>query len=139
MDDGTEARRADLELKALSANVAGKNGIQHAAWWKIALVVALIVAAAVTSYRLTAARPYTGRVEWRESGTRRQVRLGTAGTLVDLDESTADITIDGAAAMLPAGPLPGYLSVAPAKLTWAPYLTKRDGASGEIVTLDLKP
>lgn len=139
MDDSAEARRADLEMKALSANVAGENGIQHAAWWKIALAIALIVVAAGTAYRLTATRAYTGLVKWRGSDPHRQLGLGTTGTIVDLDESTADVTVDGAAAMLPPDPLPSFLTIAPVKVVWMPYLTKRNGASGEIIALDLMP
>lgn len=139
MEDGAEARRTDLEMLALSANVGGKHGIQHAAWWKIVLAVAVIVGVAGVFYHITAARTYTGQVEWTANGPGWRLRLGTTETVVDFDASSVDFTVDGAPAALPPGPLPRFLSTAPARVSWTPYLTKRHGAGGEVVALDLEP
>jgi hypothetical protein len=137
VDDDSEARRAKLAQQALSANVGGRNGIQHAAWWKLLLTVAILVAVPLTIYRCTAPRRYEGPVAIVPVGDQLQVRLGTTGSVVDLDPQYAEITVNGGQANLPS-PLPSHLSSSPADLVWIPYPTERNGANGWVVTLDFK-
>jgi hypothetical protein len=137
MVDDTETRRAQLDVRAASANVAGDDGIQHAPGWKIALVVAAIVGILVGSYTLVGTRHYQGRMVWHDMGSHWQLELGTTGTVVDFDENGNQISANGANAVLPAHPS-AYITSAPAKVSWTPYLFKRNGASGEVVAIDLE-
>jgi hypothetical protein len=138
MPEDNESRRADLDVRAISPNVAGVNGIQHAAWWRIVLVVIVIVGVLGTMYYLTAARQYEGPVAWHAVGDTWRLTLGTTGTVVDLDETGAQISVNGADAVLPAHPRTDLTS-APAKVSWTPYLTKKNGASGQVVAIDIRP
>ena len=137
MVDDTETRRAQIDMSAMSANVAGENGIQHAPWWKIALAIAVIVGILGGSYALVGTRHYRGPVVWHDLGSHWQLELGTTGTVVDFDESGKQISANGVNAALPAHPSADITS-APAKVSWTPYLFKRDGASGEVVAIDLE-
>jgi hypothetical protein len=137
MVEDTETRRAQLDMGAMSANVAGDNGIQHAPWWKIVLVIAAIVGILVGSYALVGTRHYRGHVVWRDVGNHWRLELGTTGTVVDFDDNGQQISANGVRAALPAHPSADITS-APAKVSWTPYLFKRDGASGEVVAIDLE-
>ena len=133
-----ESRRAALDMQALSPNVAGRHGIRNAKWSTVVLAVALIISVAAGLYYLTAARQYTGRVEWQTSSNHWRLRLGPTGPLVDFDETGNNVTVDGAAAALPTTPTP-YLTDAVAQISWTPYITKRNGASGEVRAIDIRP
>ena len=138
MSQDTETRRADLAMRAASPNVAGDAGIQHAAWWRIVLAIVVIAGLLGTIYYLTAARQYEGPVQWRAVGSTWQLTLGTTGTVVDLDETGEQISVNGADAALPTHPT-ADLTSAPAKVSWTPYLTKRNGANGQVVAIDIRP
>jgi hypothetical protein len=137
-DDSTETRRARLAQQALSANVGGDNGIQHAKWWKVLLAVAILVAIPVTIYYFTAARAYSGQVVLAPKADQLQVRLGTSGTVLDLDPRSAHVTVRGGE-VRPPGPLPDFLRTSPAEVHWIPYLFSRNGAGGWVVAIDLRP
>jgi hypothetical protein len=127
-----------MDMRAISPNVAGPDGIQHAGWLKIALTLAVVVVAVATAYHFTGPRQYLGLVEWHAAGSAWQLRLGAQGPLVDFDEAGNDITVDGAEAALPATPTP-YLTDARARISWTPYVTKRNGASGTVRAIDIQP
>jgi hypothetical protein len=128
--------RGELEMRQVNADVPDPHA-RHTGWWQVLVAFAIVAAVAGTVYYLTAPRLYSGKVEWLSSANPRTLRLGPSGPIVSLDEP-GPVTVDGADAMLPAGPVPAYLGRMGATVSWIPYLFQRNGVSGEVTALDLE-
>jgi hypothetical protein len=128
-------RRAEAESQAMAANVAGRNGIQNAAGWKIIAAVLLLAGIAIGLYLAIAPRHYVGRVSWIGPEHTRQMKLIEGGEVLDFDDAATRVSIDGADALLPPGPLPAYFETATVNVYWAPYWIKHGGSSGQVVTV----
>jgi hypothetical protein len=137
--DDRDSRIADVQTRALSANVAGKDGIQHATWWKVALAIVVLAGGILGFYSLASPRHCTGPVEWQAMGRGWRLTLARTGTIVDFEpDATEVVMINGIDAHLPAEPSDTFTS-APAEVSWTPYLIKRNGVSGTVVAIDLHP
>ena len=134
---GFAGPRRELEMRLVNADAPDPQA-RNTRWWQVLVAFAIVAMVAGTAYYLTAPRVYSGKVEWLSSANPRTLRLGPSGPIVSLDEPASQVTVDGAGAMLPAGPVPAYLASMRANVSWIPYLVSRNGVSGEVTALDLE-
>jgi hypothetical protein len=135
-DDAADLPESRDAAEGATLGIRVAAGPERGTWWKALVAATIVVGIPVALYLVSAAHSYTGQVTLESAGGLQQVRLATTGNVLNLGD--ADITVNGGEAILP-NPVPAFLKSCQARVSWTPYIWEQAGASGAVVTLDLRP